>query len=710
MDSNVLLTISAFIGNILLGLLTLYKSAKSATNRLFFIFTVLLAVYLTTNYLSLTRLTSEGTHFWINTVMAVVPLLNMVFFLLVHTFPSAQNKLSGRIYAAAVFFTFLFIPLSYSNLIFTNVEKTVTVTTPTPGPAMPFFLFHVIVFLGGGLFLLFRKYKHSSGFEKKQLLLFIIGTSVLYGLTFITNYFLVLVFNITTFVGLLPLYSLFFAGCVSYAIVKHKFLDINYLVARAVSYTVLISVLAVVYTSGAFVAGRYFIMNELSLNSYQQAVLFTLTCFVALTFKYMEAFIQKITKTIFFKGRYNTDAELAIITKIVASTFKMEDLVERLKNQLAKNIGASSYYFLIFLKQEPIQYAFSMEKLSTTDIELLRDIQTLIDFDVLEETPVKIFMRNHGLKILLPMQSKNERIGYILLGDKQSGETYSEQDIQFLSILSDTLAVAFENARSYLEIKKFNMTLQQEVETATKELREANIELKELDKLKDEFVSLASHELRTPMAAIKGSLSTILEGYAGSISDQTKDFLTAAYNENDRLIRLVNNLLNTSRIESGRLNFTLGHINIDSLIQEVVHNMQIAVKEKNIFLKHETSGNVPMVLADEDKIKEVLINLIGNAIKFTSQGGITIRTEVKDQMVIISVQDTGTGIHHEDFNLLFKKFSQVKSDQKYTKTYGGTGLGLYLSQKIIEGLGGRIWLDSEVGKGTTFYFTLPITV
>lgn len=292
--------------------------------------------------------------------------------------------------------------------------------------------------------------------------------------------------------------------------------------------------------------------------------------------------------------------------------------------------------------------------------------------------------------VYYPLLKQDITIGILVLCFGKSEEDISHTEHETVQELLQLVTLSIDRAQLY------------------ESLEEANKKLTELDKLKDEFVSLASHELRTPMAAIKGSISTILEGYAGPISNDSKEFLTAAYNENDRLIRLVNNLLNTSRIESGKMSYTITHVNIVNLVTDVVKNLQIGAKEKGLYLRYEIQGTVPLVIADEDKIKEVVINLIGNALKFTSAGGITIKTEVKDEMVVTSVADTGTGIHKEDFDLLFKKFSQVKTDQQYTKSYGGTGLGLYLSQKIIEGLGGNIWLDSEVGKGTTFYFTLPI--
>lgn len=237
-------------------------------------------------------------------------------------------------------------------------------------------------------------------------------------------------------------------------------------------------------------------------------------------------------------------------------------------------------------------------------------------------------------------------------------------------------------------------------------LKIANKKLQELDKLKDEFVSLASHELRTPMAAIKGSLSTILDGYAGEVSNEAKEFLTAAYSENDRLIRLVNNLLNISRIESGRFTFTITQFDVGNLIKEVVSNLEMSATEKKIYLKHEEAEHLPKVSADEDKVREVLINLIGNAVKFTHQGGITVKAAQKDASILVSVSDTGSGIAKEDQDLLFKKFSQVQGS--YAKQTGGTGLGLYISKQIVEGLKGNIWLESTIGKGSTFFFSLPI--
>src|SRR3989344_2625803 len=299
-----------------------------------------------------------------------------------------------------------------------------------------------------------------------------------------------------------------------------------------------------------------------------------------------------------------------------------------------------------------------------------------------------------GIKtsMIYPVTYHGKAEGVLIFSLIKEEKDVSDAEKELIRGFTDVVGIAVQNAKLYTSLQE-----------TSEQLKSANEKLTELDHLKDEFVSLASHELRTPMTAIKGSLSTILDGYAGDISKESRDFLTSAYNENDRLIRLVNNLLNISRIEAGRFTFTVTPIDLDKMATEVVNNLQMAAKEKNMYLRFEKDGPLPKVRGDEDKVKEVFINLIGNALKFTWTGGVTVTIEQKDTELEVRVSDTGPGITKEDQDLLFKKFSQAR--QGYTKQTGGTGLGLYISKQIIEGLGGKIWLESEVGKGSTFYFT-----
>lgn len=240
---------------------------------------------------------------------------------------------------------------------------------------------------------------------------------------------------------------------------------------------------------------------------------------------------------------------------------------------------------------------------------------------------------------------------------------------------------------------------------ATRDLRKVNVKLKEFSALKDEFVSVASHELRAPITIIKGFISMILEGDAGKIPPQAKKFLGDVYESNERMIRLVNNMLNISRIELGRLIMNLQDIQVEEAIRDVVEDFRLEAKKHGLELKYfKPKKKLSKVRVDPDRIKEVISNLVGNGINFTPHGHVHIRSYEENGMITVRVEDTGVGIAIEDQGELFKKFSQVGVGAPFKK---GSGLGLYICKILINEFGGDIWLKSKIGKGTTFYFSLP---
>ncbi len=239
------------------------------------------------------------------------------------------------------------------------------------------------------------------------------------------------------------------------------------------------------------------------------------------------------------------------------------------------------------------------------------------------------------------------------------------------------------------------------------DLEKANEKLKGVDKLKDEFVSIASHELRTPMGAIRAFVSMILAGDYGPVNENLKEPLTDIKSSTERLVNLVNDLLNVARIEAGRMKFNLRDEDVSKIAKQIVDEIFPLAQERKINLNL-VSKNSFLVQADADKLKQVLNNLIGNALKFTEKGEIKVETEEVDGMVEVRVSDTGMGIAQSDRARLFGKFEQVSSTLHGKPT--GTGLGLYISREIIRKMGGELWLkSSEVDRGSVFAFTVPKT-
>jgi signal transduction histidine kinase len=307
-----------------------------------------------------------------------------------------------------------------------------------------------------------------------------------------------------------------------------------------------------------------------------------------------------------------------------------------------------------------------------------------------------------GIKtsMLFPVIVNEKAIGVLIFSMVKDPEEVSQDERDLIKGFTDVVGLAVKNARLYSDL-----------ETTSEQLKTANERLKELDMLKDEFVSVASHELRTPMTAIKSYLWMALAGKGGNLTDKQKYYLDRAYNSTDRLIKLVNDMLNVSRIEAGRVSLEVKKVDMNQLVEDIIFEVKPRADELGLKVIEQKVPDLPAVIADSDKIKEVLINLIGNSLKFTPVGGsITITFEQKDGMVITHVTDTGKGVDKDDQEKLFQKFGLLKGSYTTNQQVSqGTGLGLYICKSIMKLHKGDIWAFSEGrDKGSVFSFSLKV--
>ncbi len=231
--------------------------------------------------------------------------------------------------------------------------------------------------------------------------------------------------------------------------------------------------------------------------------------------------------------------------------------------------------------------------------------------------------------------------------------------------------------------------------------------LAQANKMKTEFVSIASHQLRTPLAAIRWTLNLLTSGKLGEISNEQKKYIDLIEESNERMIKLVNDLLDISRIEMGKMILIPRQINLYILIKKIVDNFTPFANSHNIKISLEASETLPNVFTDPEKINLVIQNLIDNAIKYTKdKGEITITITQEGKFIKTAIKDTGVGIPAEQQKFIFQKF--FRSDNILKHQTVGTGLGLFIARSVIEESKGKIWFTSQVGQGTTFFFTLPI--
>lgn len=247
-----------------------------------------------------------------------------------------------------------------------------------------------------------------------------------------------------------------------------------------------------------------------------------------------------------------------------------------------------------------------------------------------------------------------------------------------------------------------------QLEKLSKQLEQANIQLKQLDQAKSEFLSVASHQLRTPLTAIKGYVSMLLSGDFGKLDPKQEQPIKIVYDSSQRLVELIADLLDLSRIESGTMEFNFTAVDLGPMIESVIDELKQRAQGHKLYLYFDNiHSKCPVIRADAEKTRQIIINLIDNAIKYTTAGGVTLRLHNTGSTLQLEVSDTGIGIDPEDQKKIFQKFFRTNAANEITRE--GTGLGIYVVKKLVEVQGGKIWFDSKgLGKGTTFYVSFPL--
>lgn len=299
--------------------------------------------------------------------------------------------------------------------------------------------------------------------------------------------------------------------------------------------------------------------------------------------------------------------------------------------------------------------------------------------------------------LLSPIMRSNNLIGVLSLGTQRDEKLVVDEEKELVMIITNLVNFAFK-------IQDVENSLSQ----VTQEVYKMNSKLHDMDKLKDDFVSIVSHELRTPMTAIRSYAWMALNRPDVVLSEKMKKYLQRTLVSTERLINLVNDMLNVSRIEAGRLEIIPQSMDLKNLVGEVLIEIDAKAREKNLHIEN-IRAQIPRVFADPNKVHQILLNLLGNALKFTKEGGVIKVSYFSDgNFIDVSIKDDGVGIAKDDVPRLFKKFSRLDNSYIAASSTGGTGLGLFICKSLIELMNGKIRVESEgENKGTTFIFSLP---
>lgn len=508
------------------------------------------------------------------------------------------------------------------------------------------------------------------------------------------------------------LVGIFVIGGAAYAIVRHGMFDIRLAVIRSIAYSMSILVLLIialmfVYIISTILGNKLFTEDQLFAS--------TLTAlFLAVVFQPIKQFFDKYTNKVFYRYNYSTDEFYSRLNQKLSSASDLHVMLEEASAEIGRTMQAEQSFFFVWYGNHNHVTAGSQHhsRFLLADIEAL-DQYTL---DAGDSTIVTAMLPNdhrlyriftkHKVAVTLPLLTNGSVLGYAFLGERRSG-SYTHNDLRVLETVADTLLIAVQNALSVEEVKELNATLQQRINDATKELRASNAQLQKLDEAKDEFVSMASHQLRTPLTSVKGYISMVLEGDAGKISDAQRHLLSEAFTSSERMVHLINDFLNVSRLQTGKFMVDRRAIDLAKITGQEVDSLKTTASARNLKLKYRKPSYFPTLYIDEGKIRQVIMNFIDNAIYYSSEfSTITIGLEVVAGEAILTVHNEGIGVPESEKAHLFTKFFRAANARKQRPD--GTGVGLFLSKMVVTAHGGKMVFASEPNEGTTFGFRLPV--
>lgn len=504
----------------------------------------------------------------------------------------------------------------------------------------------------------------------------------------------------------------FLIAVTSYSIVKHRLFDLRLVLARSLAYILLLAVLVISYGLITLTISSL-IVEDFELFGSSSIVPIVSIVLLAFTVNPLIKLFNKLTNRIFYKDSYEPQQFLGELNKTIISNVEMSSLLDKVAAVIEAYLKSDYCTFFIDIDDKQITRpdGINMTNKVRSAFRLLdsQDSQIIVTDELLstEQESSRKLLEVINIGVISSISSVHgQKIGYLLLGDKKNGGIYTSQDIDMIKIASGELGIAIQNAVRFEEIERFSETLKHEIEEATSQLRRQNERLKLLDQTKDDFIGMASHQLRTPLTAIKGYLSMVLEGDAGKLTPLQNRMLNQSFMSAQRMVYLISDLLNVSRLRTGKFSLELVPTDLSKVVEQEIKQLKEAAKVRNLTLTYEKPADFPVYMLDETKLRQVIMNLIDNAVYYTPTGG-SIRVSLvnKSQSIELTVVDTGIGVPKGEQQHVFTKYYRAHNAQ--VARPDGTGLGLFMAKKVVIAHGGATIFKSAENRGSTFGFLIP---
>jgi signal transduction histidine kinase len=706
MGNDLLALIFASTVDIFIGLLVIYRNYRQPANRAFALTSFSLVCWAGLNFLS--------TYLPPNYTLAVTrftgffgALLISSFFILSRVFPSVLET-SRNTKRALIVITAVICALSLTALFIKSGVKTSAGLQLSEGALYPIYPLYIL-----GMFILcnlnfVRQYRQANRLAKRQIILMWLGIFITVALIILSNVILPAITSSWTSSHFGTIFTIPFVAITAYAILTRRMFDVRLVITRTIAYLLTIAIVAGFYSLIVILLAT----QLASLGQLNNAELLTLVLpalFIALTFHRIRLAVDSLTKRVFYRDAYDVRNVLDGLSDALLTEKDIDRIMQQTVALLAEVIRPKVVYLAVLNDSGKVYKDLqSGDQTISAAPDFLahmeKEAEALIDINEYSGSNVTRLMRQNNIEVLLRLGNQATPVGLLLLGEKRNGSLYNDQDLLVLRIGAKNLGIALENAKKYEQIAQFADTMHKEVLKATSSLRQANAELKTLDALKDDFISMASHQLRSPATSVHQA--TQMLNSTDLTPAERRRLLQLAEASSERLVGVITNMLSMARIQAGHFVLDKTKVDLVELVERARLETSALARQEEVKVNFAKPKQALNITADRAKLNESMSNFLENAIKY-SPAGSTVKVELKKQdgQIHFEVIDNGIGVPADERKNLFSKFYRADNARKAEPN--GNGIGLFVVKTIVEAHGGEAYYK-PLQPGSLFGFWLPV--
>ncbi|MBI3626496.1 ATP-binding protein [Candidatus Uhrbacteria bacterium] len=707
MAINFFLLLLSLLINVSLALFVLSRNYKNLSNISFAALVLNVAAW--TGSIAGILITGN-LYLWVRLSFVFGSALSGIFLIFALLFAPKPRWRLG--YWALLILPAFFVAVSIYDI--TLLIKGVTIVGSSVQPTASGQLYPMLVLYGtsytlAGLVIMFKRLRKATGLFRVQMKYALLGIAGFAVIATLTNLILPY-FGINEFNGLGPLSSLIMVSAITYTMIRYRFLDIKIVVE-----TVLVYLIATFLTGAVllFIEDVLYWKTKIPQNPLNLIILLVAVLFFPL--------LKRVTHRLFLvleKPRHDSGRSIKHLAESLTQLVNLKEMTQVIDLTIAETFNIEQVVTVVF--EEGKTEFFSLNNLPYPEslgtlihqgqlIRYLNDFKAPLikqELELLSRSrdnevadKIHVLIADCPFEMYMPLVHQNKLMGLICLTAKKDQEPFNKHDILTLETIVYQAAIGISNGIFYKRLHDLNLNLKKKVTEQTKHLND-------LLRVKDEFIKITSHQLRTPTTIVKGMLSMILEGSLDNDESKKRQYLEQAYTSSVNLEKIIHGILGAADKTASSLVMTFEPVDLKEIAQKLIEERGHLAAQKNLTLKFvDAPGAIPKVLADKLKIREALANLIDNAINYTPKGEVCISLDATDQWVTCSVKDSGIGIPEAEKSRIFKKFTRTPRSTMLNPN--GSGLGLYIVKQIVDAHHGYVALESEENKGTLFKINIP---